>query len=242
MIRGPVASGIPVRGEIEDVVRIILFDIDGTLILSGGAGLRALRRVFRERYGIDDAVDGIEFHGRTDPQIVASIAGTYLGRTLEDSETREVTAAYLLALEESLHDGRYRVLDGARELLHELSARDDVLLGLATGNVEPGAWAKLRRGHLDGFFSFGGFGSDSPDRDTLTRLAVSRGRDRLGQDAPAIVIGDTIHDVRSARAAGADCLAVSTGNASLAALEAAGARWALPSLADPRTLDVLAPD
>lgn len=222
-------------------MRIVLFDIDGTLILSGGAGLRALRHVFHARYGIPDAVDGIEFHGRTDPQIVESISRTVLGRSLDEAETAALTGDYLRALDEFLEGNRYRVLDGVTELLEALSARDDVLLGLATGNVEPGAWAKLRRGGLDRYFSFGGFGSDSPDRDTLTRLAVERGRQRTGPRTPAIVVGDTIHDVRSARAAGADCLAVATGNAPLDALAAAGARWTVSSLADPGVRGILEP-
>lgn len=225
------------------MLRIVLFDVDGTLLLSGGAGLKALRRVFRERFGVPNAVNGIEFHGRTDPQILDSIAASYLARPLLAGECNELVDAYLVALDEFLADTGFQVLDGVQELLEELEGRQDVLLGLATGNVERGAWAKLRRGDLDGFFAFGGFGSDDADRDELTRLAVRRGRDRAGAagpDAEVVVVGDTIHDVRSAAAAGADCLAVATGNASVEQLEAAGARWTVPTLADPAVREILA--
>jgi phosphoglycolate phosphatase len=223
-------------------MRIILFDIDGTLLLSGGAGLMALRDLFRRRFGVEDAVEGIEFHGRTDPQILDSIATRHLARALPADERTELIAAYLEGLARFLDECPYRVLDGARELLDDLAARDDVVLGLATGNVEPGAWTKLRHGGLDGYFAFGGFGSDDPDRDRLTRLAVERGRERAGNGAKAVVVGDTIHDVRSARAAGADCLAVATGNASQEELSAAGARWTVPTLADPAVAGILAAD
>lgn len=223
-------------------MRIILFDIDGTLLLSGGAGLMSLREIFRRRFGLEDAVEGIEFHGRTDPQIVDSIAARHLGRRLAAGEHAELIEEYLEGLARFLDECPYRVLPGARELLDVLAARDDVVLGLATGNVEEGAWTKLRHGGLDGYFGFGGFGSDDPDRDRLTCLAVDRGRERAGHGAPALVVGDTIHDVRSARAAGADCLAVATGNASQGDLEAAGARWTVPTLEDPAVAAILAAD
>ncbi|MBZ0266570.1 HAD hydrolase-like protein [bacterium] len=223
-------------------MRIVLFDIDGTLLVSGGAGLMALRDVFHRRFAVEDAVEGIEFHGRTDPQILDSIAERHLGRALPGEERTELLGEYLEGLARFLDECPYRVLPGARELLEELSGRNDILLGLATGNVESGAWTKLRHGGLDGYFSFGGFGSDDPDRDRLTRVAVERGRERVGNGAPALVVGDTIHDVRSARAAGADCLAVATGNASQGDLEAAGARWTVPSLADPAVTAILAAD
>jgi phosphoglycolate phosphatase-like HAD superfamily hydrolase len=221
-------------------MRLVLFDIDGTLILSGGAGLKALRRVFQELYGLENATDGIEFHGRTDPRILRSIAREGLGRELEPAELERVVSHYLGVLDEALPaTDAYRVLPGARETVADLAARTDVALGLATGNLEPAAYAKLRRGGLDGFFRFGGFGSDSEDRDELTRLAVARGRALGAAEAGAVLIGDTVRDVRSALAAGVDCLAVATGNASEAVLEAAGARWTVPTLEAPLVREVL---
>jgi phosphoglycolate phosphatase-like HAD superfamily hydrolase len=113
------------------------------------------------------------------------------------------------------------------------------VLGLATGNFEPAAWAKLRRGGLDRYFSFGGFGSDHSDRAELTRIAVSRGRLLAGDGAPALVVGDTIHDVRCSRAAGAACLAVATGNATVDVLAREGADWAVESLDEPAVREIL---
>ncbi len=220
--------------------RIVLFDIDGTLLLTGGAGLLALRQTFHEQFGVNDAVKNLDFHGATDPLILDQIASNHLGRPLEDGERERVTRDYLRYLVRSLEETSFRVLDGAHAILERLAPRDDLVLGLATGNFETAAWAKLRRAGLESFFEFGGFGSDDPDRDELTRIAVNRARERAGDDAPAIVVGDTVRDVRSARAAGADCLAVATGNASRSELEEAGARWTASTLTDPEVAEILA--
>ncbi len=223
-------------------LRVILFDIDGTLILTGGAGILALRKVFSERFGVDDAVQGLDFHGATDPLILDAIARNHLGRALDSREEAEVIRDYLRYLTLSLQETSFRVLDGAPEIVEDLAQTEDVILGLATGNFEPAAWTKLRRAGLDAFFGFGGFGSDHPDRDELTRIAADLGRERAGDpDVPVIVVGDTVRDVRSARAAGADCLAVTTGNADAKTLTAEGARWVVPTLSDPEVRRILSP-
>ncbi|MGQ0720188.1 MAG: HAD family hydrolase [Candidatus Eiseniibacteriota bacterium] len=225
-------------------MRIILFDIDGTLLLSGGAGLEALSRAFRSRYGLRDAASGIEVHGLTDPAILRGIARSRLARDLADDEMTDLTGLYMEALPEVLAGtgSRFRVLPGAREAVEGLARREDVALGLATGNFEPAARAKLQRGGLHGYFAFGGFGSDSESRVELTRLAVERGRRAAGADAPVLLVGDTVHDVRCALAAGAECLAVATGNASEATLAAEGAHWVVPSLESSRAREVLGLD
>lgn len=220
-------------------MRIVLFDIDGTLLLTGGAGLLALRRVFQERFGLDDAARNVDFHGATDPLILDQIAQRHLGRALETDEETAVTRDYVRHLAIALQETSFRVLDGAEAVLERLVGRDDIVLGLATGNFEPAAWAKLRRAGLDRFFDFGGFGSDHGNRDELTRIAVARGRERAGDEAPVLVVGDTVRDVRSAAAAGADCLAVATGNASRAQLAEAGARWTASTLLDPEVAGIL---
>jgi phosphoglycolate phosphatase-like HAD superfamily hydrolase len=213
-------------------MRIMLFDIDGTLLLSGGAGLRSIRRVFGERFGVPIVTEGMKVHGLTDLIILQSIATRSLGRELPEDELAVVCDEYVTALVEELETGDgFRLLPGAREVVSALARRGDTLLGLATGNIERGAYAKLRRGRLDGFFAFGGFGSDSADRAELTRLAVERGRERAGPETPALVIGDTTHDVRAALAAGAECLGVATGISSEDELRKAGARWSVPDLA-----------
>lgn len=215
-------------------MRIILFDIDGTLLLTGGAGLRALDRVFRSRYGVADAYRGIEFHGATDPAIIRAIARRHLQCELEEVELARLFDLYAKALDEVLKEGvpAFRVLPGARDAVEALHARADVALGLATGNLEPTAWAKLRHAGLDPFFRVGGFSTDSEDRLELTRRGAERTRQAAGADAgsPVLVVGDTIHDVRCARGIGAACLAVATGNASEEALRAAGADWTVASL------------
>ncbi|GJM43603.1 MAG: hypothetical protein DHS20C21_04450 [Gemmatimonadota bacterium] len=222
-------------------MRIILFDIDGTLILSGGAGLLALQKAFGTRYGVTDPTDGVEFHGRTDPLILEAIAERHLGRPFHDGEAETMAAEYLSLLPVFLKETHYQILEGVPELLDHLSGQDGLLLGLATGNYEEGAWAKLRQGGLDRYFEFGGFGSDHPNRDELTKRALQRALDRGGSPEGVVVVGDTIHDVGSALAAGADCLGVATGNASEETLAAAGARWTVPTLADPRVREILAP-
>jgi phosphoglycolate phosphatase-like HAD superfamily hydrolase len=222
-------------------MQVVLFDIDGTLLLTGGAGTSSLARVFEEMFGAGISLEGIAVHGQTDPAIIQAIARRWIERELSDEEIARLVERYLGHLEDRLAASTaFRVLPGAREILEQLSARSDLLLGLATGNFEPAAYAKLRRAEMDEYFSFGGFGSDSIDRAELTRLAVERGRKIAGFEAPALVVGDTIHDVRSAKAAGARVLAVATGNASLEVLEASGADWTVASLADPRVSEILA--
>lgn len=216
-------------------MRVFLFDIDGTLLLTGGVGLETLQRVFRRRYGLPHAVEGIEFHGRTDPLIIRSIARKWLDRELTAEELSSLSDDYVRCLEEVLSErpSRFRVLPGARELVEALHADGQAVLGLATGNFERSARAKLRHAGLERYFAFGGFASDSEDRLELTRRAVERGRSAAGGDAPVLVIGDTIHDVRCAVTLGVDCLAVATGNAPEEVLAAAGARWTVPTLESP---------
>lgn len=224
----------------EIPMRLLLFDIDGTLLMTGGAGISALATVFREIHGIEGDLGQVPVHGQTDLAIIHGIAQSWLGRELVDREIEQLIARYLPLLELRLQEAAgFRVLPGALTLLESLEARSDVTLGLATGNLEPAAFAKLRRGQLDRFFGFGGFGSDSRDRAELTRVALARGRKIAGEEATAIVVGDTVHDVRSAHAAGAQCLAVATGITSEEALAAEGAKWTVPSLDDPRVFEIL---
>ena len=224
-------------------MRIVLFDIDGTLILTGGAGLVALRRIFRELHDVEDAAAGIEFHGLTDPVILDNIAARHLGRPLTPAERTRIVDAYTAALPETLARATgYRVLPGVLELLEALGRRGDVALGLATGNFEPTARAKLRHGDLDRFFDWGGFATDSADRAELTRIAVQRGRERAGADAGVWLVGDTAHDVHCARLAGASCLAVATGNATVEELRLAGADRVVASLDAPEAARALGVD
>lgn len=219
--------------------RILLFDLDGTLLLTGGAGLRALDRAFRELHGLQEAGRGIPFRGRTDLSIIRDIVERKLRRPIQPNEAGAICAHYLRYLEEEVErSATYRVLPGVPELLTLLAARGDCLLGLGTGNIETGARIKLARADLNRFFAFGGFGSDAEDRVEVLRRGVARGqarRARGGADGPAqvVVIGDTHLDVESGRALGARTVAVATGGESPAALAEAGPDLLLADLTDP---------
>ncbi|MGB5372581.1 MAG: HAD family hydrolase [Polyangiales bacterium] len=208
---------------------IALFDIDGTLLRAGGAGRRAVELAVGEVLDeLDDEVSlqSVEFAGRTDPWIVRAALMQY-GVAAEDDLIREVLRRYVAHLPRELERAdAFEVLPGVLALLSELSDREDLVLGLGTGNTEPAAYAKLARGGLDSFFAFGGFGSDHAERPEVLRTALHRGLERTGvqmEDARVVVIGDTPHDVAAARAIGAHCVAVSTGGYEPSALEAAGA-------------------
>lgn len=215
---------------IRSMQRIIaLFDIDGTLLRAGGAGRRAVELALGEVLDeLDDEVSlqSVEFAGRTDPWIVRAALMQY-GVAADDDLIHEVLRRYVAHLPRELERAdAFEVLPGALALLSELSDREDLVLGLGTGNTEPAAYAKLARGGLDSFFAFGGFGSDHAERPEVLRTALHRGLERTGvqmEDARVVVIGDTPHDVTAARAIGAHCVAVSTGGYEASALEAAGA-------------------
>ena len=218
---------------------IALFDIDGTLLRAGGAGRRSVELALDE---VLDDLDGnvslhsVEFAGRTDPWIVRTALMQY-GVTADDALIHEVLRRYAAHLPRELELARaFEVLPGVLSLLSELSTRDDVVLGLGTGNTEPAAYAKLARGGLDSFFAFGGFGSDHTDRAELLRAGLKRGLERAGAQpggAQVVVVGDTPHDVAAAHAIGAHCVAVSTGGYDGPALEAAGASIVVSDLGSP---------
>lgn len=222
---------------------IALFDIDGTLLRAGGAGRRALDLALAEVIGGRDDVSfaSVEFAGRTDPWIVAEGLAKH-GVAVHDAVIGEVLRRYLGHLPRELELApAFEVLPGAPELLSALVERDDLALGLGTGNTEPAAYAKLARGGLDSFFSFGGFGSDHAERAELLRVGFRRGLRHVSEEgaARAVVIGDTPHDVHAAHAIGAECIAVSTGGYDAAELEAAGARLVVSDLRAPEVLDGL---
>lgn len=218
---------------------IALFDIDGTLLRAGGAGRRAVEIAIGEvlNGGRDEvSLANVEFAGRTDPWIVTT-ALFQLGVDPDDAMVDEVLRRYLAHLPRELELARaFEVLPGVPSLLTELSARDQLFMGLGTGNTEPAAYAKLARGGLDTFFEFGGFGSDHSDRSLLLRAALERGLERSGsqrREVRVLVIGDTPHDVVAAQAIGASCIAVSTGGYEASALRDAGASVVVSDLEAP---------
>lgn len=209
-------------------MKILLFDVDQTLVNTGGAGIRALNRAFESLFDLADAMDGVSSHGKTDRAIVREI---FLARGLKTPATEEVLnqvlKSYLRFLpDEVTTSSIYQVLPGISELLRDLSSDSRALVGLATGNVEEGARIKLDRGGLNSFFGFGGFGSDSESRPELVHRAASRGMELLGRKvdpSDVVVIGDTPLDVHAARECGFRSVAVATGRFSGRELAESGA-------------------
>lgn len=214
----------------------ILFDVDGTLVETGGAGGESWRRAFRELYGVDADVKLFSEVGETDPVVGRRTFAGLLGREPEPAEMALLMTTRLEHVCAAVADSEgYRVLPGVARTLERLAA-DGFLLGLTTGNVEAAAFAKLHRGGLHRFFCFGGYGSDSPDRGELTRIAIRRAEDILGMEVDTcsvLVVGDTPKDVAAARAARATSVAVASGHYSQADLRDAGAHYVLSTLEEP---------
>jgi phosphoglycolate phosphatase len=215
---------------------VALFDVDGTLLSSGGAGARAWARAFDELYGVPADIDSHSEAGETDPAVARATFRGAVGREPSDPELARLFAAYLYRLSEEVASSPgYRVLEGVVERLTELS-RAGVLLGITSGAMEGAARVKLGRGDLNRFFVLGGYGSDSPDRTELTKIAIEKASTLHGHDvrpSHVFVVGDTPRDVEAARAAGAVSVAVASGRYSVDELTAAGADHVLSSLADP---------
>ena len=213
-------------------MRLLLFDIDGTLIHSGGAGRDAIADAFAAEYGLS-GLDGVQIDGRTDTGIFAD-ALRLVGVEPTPAAVDRMTAAYIERLPEALgtHDGR--VLEGVVDLLDALRGTETVV-GLATGNVAKGAELKLRHYGIWDRFVAGGFGDVSSDRTKVVAAAVEALAKAGGVAVAAaspIVIGDTPRDVTAGHAAGARVLAVATGNYEEGALREAGADHVLPDLSD----------
>ena len=210
-------------------MKMLLFDVDLTLVNTGGAGIRALNQATEEVLGIPEVMASVTPHGKTDPAIVREIfthKGPSNNQVLQHV-TEDILDKYLIYLErEVLESDHYRVLPGILRLLEDVSAREDVRLGLATGNLERGARIKLERGGLNPYFEFGGFGSDAEDRTEVVLTAARRGNLGSGVDVArddTFVIGDTPKDIEAGKQAGFQTVGVATGSYSVDALAATGA-------------------
>ena len=218
---------------------LVLFDIDGTLVDTAGAGRLGLQEAFRSVFGLVDIegpVSRVRFDGKTDPTIISDI-GREAGISPGSVEARyaELQEAYLQALRKELcvPNPRRRALPGVRPLLDLLTARPDIFLGLVTGNVEEGARVKLDAFDLNRHFVDGGFASDHPERNEIARIAHEKLSRRAGFRFPAdrvMVIGDTELDILCARSNGFRSLAVASGGVPRERLEAAGPDTFLPDL------------
>lgn len=216
---------------------IVLFDIDGTLLNAHGAGRRAFERAFSEVTGLNDAITQVDFRGMTDLGILAA-GFTAKGLQADSEASKRILLRYLTLLEQELLGQRSAMLlPGAIALLDWIeSTLPLAAIGLGTGNVEAGAYAKLRAVGLADRFSFGGFGSDHVERHEILRVGAERGASRHNTDrmnCRTLVIGDTLRDVSAALAIGAECIAVGTSGVEISTLKAAGAHLAVPTLEDP---------
>ncbi len=213
---------------------LLLWDIDGTLITSGGAGMRALRAALQTVFGIDGSISDIDFAGRTDLWIMRQIFAKFALPATEENFTR-LADGYVAALPAQLADRGVKALPGVPDLLEDALARGGMALGLLTGNLRRGAEAKLRSRDLWRYFPFGAFADDGEDRNGLGPHALRRARRHHGVEFPAArtwVIGDTPFDVGCARAFGARALAVATGRYSADELRASGPDALFADLAD----------
>lgn len=212
---------------------LVLWDIDNTLLYTGGAGGIGMRRAFHDLYGIDDAFGRVEFSGRTDTAIFRDAARNHgIEEARLAAEQARFLDAYVPHLASALASTDGALMPGVAAVLAALSARDDVLQALGTGNFRRGGELKLRHYGIDHHFPDmpGGFGEDSESRDVVIGGAIERLSD--GAKPRVVVIGDTPHDVTAALANGAYALAVATGRDSVEELLACGAHAALPDLSD----------
>ena len=219
------------------MTKLVLFDIDGTLVLTGGAGVRAMTRACEELIGHAGALDGIAVAGRTD-WIILQDTVARLDRPLDRDLFDRLRDRYVAHLREEItRPGRgfNGTLPGVPPLLDALEARSDAVLGLLTGNFKEGARIKLERFDLWRYFRCGAFGDDAPDRNALVPFALERA-EACGvanlSPAQVIVVGDTPHDIACALAVGALPVAVATGTFSSDQLRASGAMHVFETLED----------
>lgn len=213
---------------------LLLWDIDGTLVVSGGAGSRALQTALRHTFGFDGSLDDIDFAGRTDRWILRKIFEKFDLPPTEENFARYLEA-YLSTLPDELANPHACVLPGVREALAAAGRHPALAQGVLTGNVRRGAQTKLAHHGLWDHFPFGAFGDDSEIRNELGPHALRRAREHHGADFPADrvwIIGDTAHDIACARAFGARVLAVATGGHTFDELAAHRPDALLPDLTD----------
>lgn len=215
------------------MVRLVLFDIDGTLTHTGGAGVAAFAKVFATEFGAADGIERLKFSGRTDISLVREFFGFHdIPATSENF--KRFFERYVFWLDHILKQSKGAVCPGTREFIGKLrSLPTPPMCGLLTGNIRLGAEIKLRHFNLWEAFETGAFADDSEDRDRIAAIAFERGKRALNEtlrNDQVLVIGDTPLDIRCGRAIGAKILAVATGNFSETELRQHKPDWAVKDL------------
>jgi phosphoglycolate phosphatase len=223
------------------MVRLVLFDIDGTLVHTGGAGIKAFARVFATEFGAHNGVERIKFAGRTDVSLVREFFSLH-GIPASSENFERFFDRYVYWLDHILGHSQSAECPGVRALITGLEALPEPpLLGLLTGNIRLGAEIKLRHFGLWDHFETGGFADDDEDRNKIAAVARLRGSRVLGRELRGeeiVVVGDTPLDIRCGRAIGAKVLAVATGGARFHELEAHQPDWVVEDLRELRAVEI----
>ena len=215
------------------LLKLFLFDLDGTLVSTGGAGLRALEKAFKQIYNIENAPKSVSPAGKTDPAIFREILQNNLSRDPDPQEVGRISQCYLAHLESEMKGAPVKTLTGVRSFVEKVSNLAHIMVGLGTGNLERGARLKLEPAKLNPFFSFGGFGSDAEDRAEVLKCGHKRAEKKKGREISpdqVFVIGDTPLDISAARRAGFKSVAVATGSYSMDQLQKGEPDYLLPDL------------
>ena len=223
---------------------VLLFDVDGTLVTTGGVGRRALEIAFERSFGRRDACKTFRLDGMTDRAIVRA-GMRAIGIEPTEALIDQVLVDYLLVLVEEVAaapDATYRLHAGIAETVERARSRREVAVGLGTGNIREGARIKLERVGIYDRFAFGGFGCDAEDRTALIRRGAERGASLVGaplEECRVVIIGDTPKDVAAAKAIGAESIGVGTGSFTAEQLVGAGATAAFADLSAPGAMEAI---
>ena len=215
--------------------KLLLFDIDGTLLRAEDATRQAINEAFQSLFHIQGSLQDMSFFSWTDLGLFREAAVKLIGRPFNDGEYAAFSKIYTERLQDHLHTCKFYLMPGVAELLPRLAARRDMVLGLETGNIEPAAYLKLKRGKIEHFFKFGGFGSDSADRAELIQKSIERAcalERRAIPEKEIYVIGDATYDINAGKKVGVHTVAVGTGIGDQSKLLAEKPDYYLKDLAD----------